>query len=35
MSKAVIALEIPQAFIDREVFPDSATARPLENLIRT
>lgn len=28
-------LEIPQAFIDREVFPDTATARPLENLIRT
>jgi uncharacterized protein (DUF1501 family) len=28
-------LDLPSAFIDREVFPDSATARPLRDLIRT
>ncbi len=35
--KAVLAdhLEIAPAFIDREVFPDSATVRPFRDLIRT
>jgi uncharacterized protein (DUF1501 family) len=35
--KAVLAdhLKLPAEFIERDVFPDSSTARPLENLIRT
>ena len=35
--KAVLAdhLEVPAGFIESEVFPESAAARPLENLIRT
>jgi len=35
--KAVLAdhLDMPAGFIESEVFPDSSTARPLENLIRT
>jgi len=35
--KAVLAdhLKLPADFIERDVFPDSSMARPLENLIRT